>query len=516
MGRIDNASKNIKYGYLGTILTLIFKFVSRTVFIYTISVTYLGINGLYTNVLSVLSFAELGIGTAMNYSLYKPVANNDIEKIKSLMKLYKQAYYWVALVVFITGLSIIPFLKYIIKDTGNIKPYDLNVYYLIFLFNTVSTYFISYKYSLVNADQKSYLQTNIKTIVMLITTVLQIIVLVIFKSFLFFLVVEAIIELIQKLFVSKYLNSRYPYLLDKDIKILTKEEIKPIKNNIKALIYHKIGEMSVHQTDNILISSFINITTVGLISNYVLIITSVTSLFNIIFNSLISGFGNLIVTESIEKQFFLFKVYRFIGFWLYGFASIAFIVLLGPFIELWGGKEMVIVNSALYLIIIDYYVKGHRIVVNNFKTAAGIFDADKYISLIQAVVNLVVSIFMVRKIGLPGIYVGTVMQGLISTFTRPVIIYKKVFKISSKGYYKDSVRYLSILLLTLIILEIIKINVLGIISLKNFIIMAFSVLIIPNIFFMCMLKNREEYKYLLHLFKMKGMQKEAKEKNDGK
>ncbi|MGO4961241.1 lipopolysaccharide biosynthesis protein [Jeotgalibaca porci] len=503
MSRINNASKNIKYGYIATFITLILKFISRTVFIYTIGTTYLGINGLYVNILSVLSFAELGIGNAMNYSLYKPVAENDKEKIKSLMNLYKNAYRWIALIVACIGLLLVPFLNLIIKEPGNIRSNELIIYYLIFLFNTVSTYFVVYKYSLANAEQKNYIKTNIQTLTVIVTTMLQLIVLIIMKSFLIYLISAALIELIQKIFANRYLNKRYPYLLDKNTRKLSKKEKDPIIKNIKALVFHKIGDISVHQTDNILISLFINITTVGLVSNYTLIISSVTSFINIIFNSLISGFGNLIATERIEKQYELFKVYRFVGFWCYGFASIAFILLINPFIELWIGSEMLVSGIVIYLIIIEYYLKGHRIVVNNFKVAAGIFDEDKYIGLIQAVVNLVVSIVMVRKIGLPGIYVGTVLQGLVSTMTRPFIVYNKVFKKSGMEYYKDSLVYLIVLIIPLLGLELIKNTILKNLTISNFIVMIVLVAIIPNLTFVLLLRKRKEFKYLLQLVKGK-------------
>lgn len=501
MSRIKNASKNIQYGYLGNLASLLLKFISRTVFIYTIGATYLGINGLYINILSVLSFAELGIGTAMNYSLYKPVADNDREKIKALMNLYKYSYRWIALIVAMIGLALIPFLDLIIKEPGNITSNEIIIYYLIFLFNTVSTYFVVYKYSLVNAEQKNYIQTNIQTITIALTTVFQIIVLIFMRSFLFYLISAAIIELIQKIFANRYLNQRYPYLLDKNTRKLSKEEKEPIKKNIKALVFHKIGDISVHQTDNILISSFINITTVGLVSNYTLIISSVTSFINIIFNSLISGFGNLIATENIDKQFELFKVYRFVGFWCYGFASIAFIILINPFIELWIGSEMLVAGIVIYLIVIDYYLKGHRIVVNNFKVAAGIFDEDKYIGFIQAIVNLVISIVMVRRIGLPGIFVGTVVQGLVSNMTKPFIVYNKVFKKSGMEYYKDSLVYLIVLIIPLLGLELIKNSILQNLTIFNFIVMTALVAIIPNLIFILFLRKRKEFKYLLELLK---------------
>lgn len=503
MSRIANASKNIRFGYLGILLTLILQFISRTIFIQTIGITYLGVNGLFTNVLSILSFTELGIGTAMNYSLYKPVAENNREKIKSLMYLYKNAYHLIAVIVAVIGLALVPFLSNIIKDPGTISQHELVVFYLIYLFNTVSSYLVSYKYSLVNAEQKNYIQSNIRTITMTVITTCQIIILLVYRNYLFYLIIAAVVELIQKIFVTRYFNIHYPYLLEKNVEKLSVGEMNAIRKNIKALIFHKIGEISVYQTDNLLISFFINVTTVGLVSNYTLIITSITSFISIIFNSTLSGFGNFIATESIEKQYALFKVYRFVGFWLYGFASIALVILLGPFIQVWVGQDMVISNLVLYLIIIDYYIKGHRVVVNNFKTAAGVFDADKYVAILQAIVNLVVSIILVRAIGLPGIYVGTVVQGLISTMTKPIIIYRKIFNKTGIEYYIDSLIYLGILIIPLIILEILKSIIFEQVTINRFFIMLFAVTIIPNFIFIILFRKREEFKYLWGLVLLK-------------
>lgn len=501
MGRIDNASKNIYYGYIANFLKILLGFISRTVFIYTLGATYLGVNGLYTNILSVLSLAELGIGTAMNYSLYKPVAENDREKIKSLMLLYKKAYHCIAAVITIIGLLLLPFLGFLIKDPGNIGTKDLSIYYLIFLFNTVSSYFIAYKYSLINAEQKNYIQTNIELITYIISTIVQLLILLIFKNFLLYLLSAAIINLIQKIYVNLYFKKLYPFLSDKNVKKLTKAEKKPIMKNVKALMYHKIGDIGVHQTDNIIISSFINVTMVGIVSNYNLIITSVSSFINIIFNSVVSGFGNLIVTENKEKQFQIFKVYRFLGFWLYGFSAIAFYELLTPFVTLWLGPKMIIPNLAIMLIIINYYFQGHRIVINNFKIAAGLFDEDKYIAFIQMVVNIVVSLALVRELGLVGVYIGTVCAGLVSTFTKPFIVYKKSFEKSAKEYYIDSLKFLFIIIISAITLDVIKALVITTLSISNFIIMFILVIIVPNLMFLICFRKRIEFKYLFQTIK---------------
>lgn len=503
MSRLIKAQLNIRYGYLNTIVSLLLKFSLRTIFIYSIGVTYLGVNGLFTNVLSVLSLADLGISTALNYSLYKPVAENDIDTIKALMQVFKKAYIGIASVITIIGLALLPFLHIIIKDPVGISYSEIQIYYSIFLFNTVSTYFIAYKYSLVNADQKNYIQTNFKTATIVVTSILQAIVLILYKNFLLYLLSATLVELLHKFLVNAYINKKYPYLSSSPSRKLSKNEIAPIKINIKALVYHKIGEVAVHQTDNILISSFINITTVGIVSNYTLVITSITSFINIIFNSIISSLGNLVATENIDKQYEVFKIYRFVGFWLYGMFTISFALLLGPFISLWLGPEMIISSSVVYMILIDYYLKGHRIVVNNFKTAAGVFNQDKYISILQAVVNLIVSIILVKNIGLIGIFIGTVIQGLISTLSRPFILYRDVFRKSGLLYYKDSLIYLIVLAVPYIVLVFIQNTLFKDISIINFILFGMIDVIVINTCFILLLRKREEFIYLKKIIKVK-------------
>lgn len=503
MSRVEKAARNIKYGYIGLFVQISLGFVSRTIFIKTLGVNYLGINGLYLNVLGVLSLAELGMGSAMNYSLYKPVALGDIDKIKSILNLFKNAYRIIALIVSFLGLLLVPFLKFIVKDPGNISVTELTTFYLIFLFGTVSTYFVAYKYSIVNAEQKNYVQTNIQTITSLISISAQIIILTIYKDFLLYLLTGAIIGLIQKISINSHLNKLYPYLLDKKTLKLPKEERNIIKKNIKALIYHKFGEISVYQTDNIIISSFINITTVGLISNYNLIIASVSNFINILFGSLVSTIGNIIAIENKEKQYFHFMTYRFLGFWIYGFASIAFLILLNPFIRLWIGEKMLINESVIYLIIINYYIVGHRQVIANFASAAGIFNEVKYISIFQGIINLVISIIMVKLIGLEGVFIGTLISGLFVTFTKPIIVYRSIFNKNAFEYYKNSIIYVIAIVIAFTILKTIEYSLLNKTDILNFVAMMILVIIIPNLVFYVFFKNRHEFTYIVNLVKIK-------------
>ena len=499
MGRIQHAAKNIVFGYIGNITSTVLGFVLRTVFIMKLDATLLGINGLYTGVLTMLSLAELGIGTALNYSLYAPVARKDYEKIKSYMFFYKKAYRVIAGVVACIGLMLVPFLKYFIKNPGNYDISELTVYYLIFLFNTVSTYFVAYKYSLVNAEQKNYIQTNVLTLTKLVTTVLQLIVLLLTSNFLLYLLTAAVVELIQKIYVNYYLNKRYPYLKDKNIKPLEKEETDEIVRKTKALVYHKVGDVARLQTDSIIISSFIQVSLVGIVDNYTMVINSISGFVNIIFNSVISSFGNLIATESREKQYEIFKVYRFVANWIYGLSAIGFFVLLSPLIYLWLGEEWMLGTNVIGLILIDYYFKGDRIVLSNFKTAAGVFEQDKYLALIQGAVNLVISIVLVQYIGLSGVYVGTIMSGLIANITKPFIIYRVCFDKDVREYFRDTAKQLVMMTVILGIVLPISKRILTDINILTFILVGLLIIIVYNIIYLVVFGRTKEFKYLYEI-----------------
>lgn len=506
MGRVRQAEKNIFFGYLSNFIILVMGFYQRKVFIMVLGRTLLSVNTLYTDILSMLSLAELGIGTALNFSLYKPVAEQNYEKIKSYMQLYKRAYLTIAGVIAVVGLALAPFLPYIIKesDRGGISIRNLTIYYLIFLFNTVSSYFVAYKYSLVNAEQRSYIQTNIATITKIVTVLAQIAILLATENFLLFLLTQAAIELIQKIFVSVYFNRLYPYLRDKKVQKLEKEETDIVITKSKALMFHKIGDVARLQTDSIIITTCINTDLVGVVGNYNLVINYAANFVNVIFNSLISGFGNLVATESKEKQYSVFKVYRFVACWLYGFAAVGFWLLLTPFITgIYLDESWLLAQSILTLILIDLYFKGGRTVLLNFKIAAGIFEQDKFLPLIQGGINLLISIVGARYIGLAGVYIGTVVSGILANLIRPVIVYRDCFERSPWDYFKDSLKYIITILIILALLVPINGILLKQVNILTFVLMAIIITIIYNLGFLLFFRKTKEFEYLWNILKQK-------------
>lgn len=498
MGRIQKAEKNIIFGYISNLIILLVNFIQRTVFIYVLGKTLSGVNGVYTDVLSVLSLTELGIGTALNYSLYKPVAEQDIQKIKSYMRFYRKAYLTIAGVIAVLGIGISPFLKYILKNPGNLTIEELTLYYYLFLFNTVISYFVTYKYSLVNAEQKNYIQTNINTLTKLVTATVQISVLFLFRNFLFYLLAQSVVELLQKIFVTVYLNRLYPYLLDKDVKPLTKQETQVVATKTKALICHKVGDVARLQTDKIIISSFVNVDTSAVVDNYVYIITYVGNFVNIIFDSVISGFGNVVATESKERQYLLFRVYRFFACWLFGFGAVGFFHLLTPFI---GGVWLrdagwTLPQVTVALLVADFYLKGGRTVLLNFKIASGLFEQDKFLPLIQGALNLIVSVLLVLKIGVTGVYVGTLVSGILANLIRPGIIYRVCFDRKPWGYFRDALKYMAVILAVGVVVTPIRHLLMEKVSIFTFALMVIVITLLYNLVFLAVFHRTEEFAYL--------------------
>ncbi|MBQ3599719.1 MAG: polysaccharide biosynthesis protein [Lachnospiraceae bacterium] len=512
-GRIEKMQKNIAWGTFSRIVVMIYSFVSRTFFIEYLGVANQGINGLFSNILTVLSFAELGIGTAMNFSLYKLVAEKNIPKIKAYMGFYKKAYRIIAAVVGGIGLCIMPFIPLMLTPQ-EINGAGGNIYiiYGLYLFNTVSSYFVSYKYSLSNAEQKGYIFTNINLIANLVCQTGQLIVLFVTKNFIFYCMVGAVVQLVQNLVTNWYMNRLYPYLKEKNVEKLSKEELAPIIKNVKALIVTKIGTICVNQTDNIIITAVINVSTVGIIDNYNTLLKNVNGFLAIVMNSQTASFGNLIALEGKERQYSLFKNFRFLTFWMHGFAAVVLFTLMTPFVVIWLGADKTTTTMVILLILFNYYLSGQRSCVYNVKVAGGLFEQDKWLAFATATVNLVVSIGLAKIIGLPGIYIGTVLQGLLETFVRPPIVYKHLFEKSSWEYYKTGLQYLGVVFLAGIVCVgfqqlLLPQEILALASGDSilsrlqavggrFVILAAIAVAVPNVIFYLFYHKREEFLYI--------------------
>lgn len=494
MSRTTNAIKNLEFGILGKIVNLVLAFASRTIFIYFLGSAYLGVNGLYTEILSLLSFAELGFGSAMTFAMYRPVADDDHEKIVKLLDFYKKIYRIIAGIITVLGILLLPFLQYIVKGADWLSVTELRIYFLIFLLNTVVGYFVTYKYSYLNALQKNYINTNIDTIVSTVSYFAQMLIMLIFRNFLLYLLVNSFVLTISRIGIAIYLNKKYPILKEKPVIHLSTEEKRPIFKEVRGLMVHQFASVAVHSTDNILISmiSGLGVVAVGYISNYNMLMNSVLAFVTILFGSVTSGFGNLVATSSIENYHKVFKEINFLNFWIYGFCSICFWILVPPFITLWIGADKLIDNTSFLLIIINCYLMGQSAAFNNARVAKGNFGKDKNWALAQAIINLVVSIVAGYYWGLVGIYIGTVVSRLVYVVFRPYSTYYFLFEQSSREYYKKFLHYFISVAIAGLVAKILTFKLLASPTMGRFIIATALVVLIINSFFLIIFLHSEE------------------------
>lgn len=497
--RTAYAAKNFAWSMVGNVSNSILGFVSRTIFIYTLGTVYLGVNGLFTNILGMLSFAELGIGSAITFSLYKPLSENNIPKLQAIINFYRTAYRIIAAVVACIGVALIPFLKYIVKGADGID--NIGLIYCLFLINTVSSYLITYKTTIISADQKSYLLANINIISKVVITLMQIIVMVLTKNFIAYLITGILMQIVTKFYLNYFTDKKYPYIKGRNDQRLSKEEKGVIFTKVKALIVHKIGEISIYQTDNIITSAFINVSIVGLVSNFTMIISLINGFVTSFFNSASAGLGNLVATETYKKRYEVFKVYDFLCFWLFGWTGLCLYFLLSPFVTIWIGGDKLIDNITVMLLCLNYYLTGMRVSITNLRNAAGVFEKDKWVALAQAIANIVVSIIGVKLWGLPGIYIGTLVSSMLPNIIRPIVVYNNVFNMKSTSYFKTYFLNIVLLILSAIIITILN---KAITDVNNYILFAYIAILcvfVPNIIILIVFRKSSQLKYVIDMVK---------------
>jgi O-antigen/teichoic acid export membrane protein len=466
--------------------------------------TYLGVNSLYSEILSLLSFAELGFGSAINFALYKPVAENNRNQIVKLLDFYKIIYRIVAAVVTMAGLATLPFLGYIVKGADWLTLSELRLYYVIFLINTVVGYFVSYKYSYLNALQKNYIQTSIETIVSLICGTAQIVAILLWKNYLVYLLVNTGLLIVSRFIICCYLNYKFPILIEKPKNKLSDIEKKSIYKDVKGIVVHRFSSVAIHSTDNIIISSLseAGVVTVGLISNYTMLMNSIGGFVEIIFNSVTSGFGNLVAESTTSNYRNNFKLLNFINYWIYGFCAISFFVLIPPFISLWIGSDKLVNTVVFLLIVINFYMQGQSIIYANARAAKGNFSKDKWWSFAQAIINLVVSIVGVKLCGLVGVYIGTIVSRIFYTIGRPLSTYSFLFEESVVQYYMSYLRNMITIIIAGGITYLItrKLLVVSDINVFKFILACLLDAIVPNVLLLIFnIRNKEFHKFILKI-----------------
>ncbi len=442
MQRTKNAVRNATYGTLYRIVTILFPFVIRTVMLYIMGSEYVGLNSLFTSILSFLSLAELGIGEALVYSMYKPIAEGDKDSICALLNLYRRLYRYIGAIILAIGLLLLPFLKYLVNG-GCPEDVSLYVLYLIYLFNTVISYWLfGYKQSLLTAHQRSDIISKRSLVIQSVMYVLQIVVLFISRNYYMYIILLPIFTIITNLANSIIVDRMYPEY--KCVGHVSKEEQQSITKKVIALFGTKVNSTVMHSLDNIVISAFLGLTMVAQYGNYYYIMNAIVGVMSVIYGSLTAGLGNSLVTESVDKNYRDFNALSFLNAWIVAFCSVSLLCLYQPFMELWVGEALMFDMGVVILLVIYFYVYQIRRIVLTYKDAGGIWWEDRFRPYVQMLINITGNLIMVQFIGIYGVILSSIISMIFSIPWENYTVFKYIFKRSSKQYYKKLLTYLLI------------------------------------------------------------------------
>lgn len=449
MDRSKLSIKNASFGLISQAVILIGQFILQTVFIRSLSVSYLGANGLFTNLISFLSFAELGIGSAITFSLYKPLSVKDVVQINAIMTLFKKVYQTIGTVILFFGLILTFFIDDLVKK-GQSVPH-LKMLFVLYLLGTVVSYFFTYTRSLLIANQDGYINSINQLIFKILQYVLQIPILIFTHQYALYLVVIIVMNIVSNIRITQQAYKKFSYL---NLNVKTQidpEVLQRMKHNVTGTISNKIGTIVVFGTDNILISKFIGLTTVGIYSNYTLIINGLTTVLGQGFNAVISSFGNLGVTKSEEYQKDIFFNYLYLVTLVTYTISSTLYVLVQPFISFWFGKNLLLSREIVFFIILNFALTEIRQATLGFISALGLFWPMRYKAIIEAVINLVLSLVLIVhfNLGVEAVLLGTLGSTiLVNIWWEPLVLFRYGFHSNLKLYSVKYCIYILVLLLT--------------------------------------------------------------------
>lgn len=496
--RTKNATRNIIFGIILKAYQILVPFLMRTAMIYLLGIQYLGLNSLFTSVLQVLNLAELGVGSAMVFSMYKPIAENDEITICALMKLYKIYYRVIGLIIAVVGGFLTPFIPKLI--TGEV-PNDINIYilYLLNLGSTVLSYWLfAYKNSILQAHQRMDVISKVTLITNTFQYLVQILVLVLFKNYYLFVIVMLVAQALTNIVTALCADKLYPQF--KPIGQIDSMEVHKINNRIKDLFTSKIGSVIYDSADTIVISAFLGLTMLAVYQNYFYILSAITAFISVIFQACTAGIGNSLVVETKEKNYHDFLKFTLIICWISGFCSVCMLSIYQSFMELWVGKKLMLSFLAVICFVIYFFIRQLNALFNLYKDASGMWHEDRFRPLVSAITNLVLNLILVQFIGIYGVLLSTVIAIVIVGM--PWLLHNLFNVVFEKKYLVPYIKKIlfycgmivSSCLIAVIVCSFIKTNLIITILLRGII-----CTVVSNAFYYLVLKNTAEFKQVLKL-----------------
>lgn len=476
---------------------MLLSFAARAIFIHFLGVKYLGVSSLFTNIISFLSLAELGVGAALTFHMYAPLAAGDKEKLTSIIMLYKKLYTKIGLFILVAGVCLLPSLKYIVNTHLNMK--EVYIFYIMYLIDSVISYFYVYKTTIITADQKDYKIKQYKLLMTVIKFVIQSLMLVIFKNFIAYLIVQIVATFTTNVYISYKATNLYPYINEK--RNIDKSLEKKIWKTIRASFLYNLGGVIINNEDNILISKLVSTDMIGYCSNYTMIFHAFKNITNIIFSSLIPSVGNLYAESKKEHSFEVFEMIMQMSYCIYGIITILICVCSQDFIRLWLGNKYVLSQAIVLAMAMDFYSGNRVIAVQIYRNATGLFEKIKYLLFITSIINLILSILLGMKLGIFGIYIATTLSRIVTNlWFEPIQLYK-LFQKNVKTYFMKRIVEDLFMLLALCICLFISSKIVMANSLMSLLIKGLICAFIYGTIMIVFFSNRKEYKSLTEIFK---------------
>lgn len=513
--RTTNTVRNIVCGIINKIICLIIPFFIRTIMIKKMGSEYLGLNSLFTSILQVLNLTELGFSSAIVFSMYKPIANNDKKIICALMNFYKRIYRIIGVVILTVGLLITPLIPRLINGS---VPKDINIYilYILYLLNTVITYFLfAYKSALLNAEQRTDIISNINSVISIILYVTQIIIMITIKNYYLFVILIGITNILNNIVISIVADKKYPELKCKgEIDKTTKEDIK---KRVYGLMIQKICATTRNSLDSIFLSMFLGLNIVAIYNNYYTIMNGVISILSILTSSMIASIGNSIVTDSIQKNYKDLEKFNFIYMWISGFCTIFMLCEYQTFMKLWMGEKFLFPMTSVVLFCIYFYLLKVGDILSSYYQATGLWYEGKYRAFAETILNIILNYILGKFFGVNGIICATIISlFLINFLYGSTIIFKYYFKeISPLGYFSKHFLYFFSTLLSCVVTYYFC-NFISFGNMIDLLLRAIICLIVPNVIFLIIYMKNEQFleskRFILNFIRRK-MKKYKKREN---
>lgn len=500
-GRIENASMNTVWAILSQGICVILGLFSRKIFLDHLGAELLGVSSLFSDVLLLFSFADLGIGTAIMFSMYRPIAENDNRKIQSLLMFYRDIYNFVMSALIVLSILFVPFLYTL---NTQIDLGDLIVYYGIFQISNILGYLWAYRYCYVIAIQRERVLTRINLFFTITTTLVLIMCVVVSENYLIYLLTQLTCSLISKVWINSYIVKHYPITKISNASKLDKTEKKSILKKSYALLVTKVGNLLINQTDSLVVSIMINVSQWGLASNYLVIKRSIFTITDKIYSGILPSMGNLVAGDDKKKELEVFLCYDFLNAWLHTFCFVALSTLSTPFIALFFGESVVLPYTFVFFFFLAAFVDGLRSPVSVLREASGTFEVDKWYTMVAAGVNLIVSFPLAYYLGLYGVFIGTICAMAVLHVGRSWVLFRRgEYNITTLKYLQRIIIYVAIGILLLYITNSVCSLGGGLFdnAYLSFMVKMLVTLVLPNLIWVSLFYRNQNLRFLFNYIK---------------